>query len=382
MADPTQPSEGASVALERVRRDVAAYRPAAAMDDEDIARSWRLAKSLALSGMYKGANNAELTGEQAFAKILIGRDLGISATQSLMVLDLVKGNIQVRGKQLLAWVRASQAYDYEIIERTPEQGTIRFFAISKRTGEWAALQPDITFTLAEARAAGLVKDGSAWKNWPANMCLWRCASIGVNLHCPDLLGGIPIYTEADSFEDRAIGAGQGSGEPVGWKGLSVTQAALAEQLLARAETLGHAGLSKREVMEQRLNGQAPPDIDRLIAAMTAALDTMEAEAKAQPEAEIPDAEVVPHPLTLTLNGEVFEFNDTDDPYAMITAAIEEGPASMEAVSLDLLRISETTQDEEISARYEALGYALHEQAAEFAAMKAAGDPDQATLPDM
>jgi hypothetical protein len=89
---------------------------------EGFERVERMATGLAKSGMFKDTNAG-----QALAKILIGADMGLTPTQALMTIDLVRGNVQIRGKRLLAWVRQSENYDYAVMERSPERGTIRFF---------------------------------------------------------------------------------------------------------------------------------------------------------------------------------------------------------------------------------------------------------------
>lgn len=268
--DPTVPDErGVSTALTSREGQQGLALASSILGDEEIHRVWRIAKALASSGMFKGAENQALTENQAFAKILIGRDLGLSSAQSLQALHIVRGNIQVAGKQLLAWIKASDQYDYEVVERTAEKGAIRFHGKSKRTGEWEQLEPLIEFTIEEAKAADLVKAQSGWAKWPANMCLWRCASIGANLLCPDLLGGTPVYTEADSFEDRSVGAGEGDGSEPGWEhsGLSINQVTLVERVIERADEAGYAGLGSgaRGPIQMKLSGQPPSYVEAWLA---------------------------------------------------------------------------------------------------------------------
>lgn len=288
MSDPTQPDpEGASTAVATREGQQALQVVSSILTDDEIGRVWRVAKSLAASGMFKGAENAGLTETQSFAKILIGRDMGLSPAQSLQTLHIVRGNIQVAGKQLLAWVKASDGYDYEVVTRSPEKGAIRFYGKSKRTGEWEALEPVIEFTLDEAKKAGIVKQGGGWMSYPANMCLWRCASIGVNLLCPDLLGGTPAYTEADSFEDRReIGDGEGDGSEPGWQGVSSQQEKALEAMIASAIEKGHAGLSDRATVQMRVAGQTPAFVDQQLQVWAKELAEFE---------PIPEAEVVPEP---------------------------------------------------------------------------------------
>jgi hypothetical protein len=291
---PVEPDDaGAATALESPDVREALVVATSILDDEEIGRLWRLAKSLHESRMFKGAEDEQITAEQAFAKILIGRDLGLSAARSLMVLHIVRGNVQVAGKQLLAWVRASEQYDYEVVERSPVRGAIQFYERSKRTGEWQKVGPretpesepgPITFTIEEAQAAGIVRLGSAWQKWPANMILWRCASIGVNLLCPDLTGGTPIYTEADSFEERPrLGSGEGDGSEPGWVGVSSTQVRALESMIESAREKGHAGLSDRATLQMRIAGQTPAFVDKQLAVWGRELAEFE---------PVPDADVV------------------------------------------------------------------------------------------
>lgn len=234
---------------------------------DNFERVERVATGLAQSGMFKDTTSTQA----AMAKILLGADMGMTPTQALMNIDVVRGNVQVRGKWLLAKIKASEGYDCDVIERTPERGALQFFEKSKRTGEWRRVGPlsrpeepegpdnqpgPIVFTLEQAKAKGLWAKGGGWDNWPENMCLWRCTSIGYNLFCSDLGGGISVYTEADDFTDSTatdITAGEGSGEEPGWDGLSDEQVKDVEALLAVAESFGHP--LDRASVQMRLNGR-------------------------------------------------------------------------------------------------------------------------------
>ncbi len=264
------------------------------LSDDEIRRTFRLASALAVSGMYKDGDS-KVTAEQAFTKILVGQDLGISATRALAGLDIVRGNIQMRGVLLLAFVRQSKTYDYRIIEldgeteiegtvdvdkrEAKQRATLRFFEVLP-DGTKEALHPDITFTMAMARRQGNVKDKSPWYTARRNMLLWRAASDGVKFHCPDLLGGIPVYTEADSFpEAKRLGAGEGDGEA---RGLDLGPDV--EAVIARATDLGHAALADRATIEITLGDQPPSKVVEWVKAANRELDEIPADAEIVPEA--------------------------------------------------------------------------------------------------
>jgi hypothetical protein len=391
MADPTQPTEGAGTALEaREDEPQQIVRPASAaiMTAEQFDSTWRMSRALAKSGSFKDIGADQ--GEKALARILLGADLGMSPTQALMGIDIVKGSPQIRGVALGRMVRNSakrptptgESYDYAVLDRgfTPgEEYAVVALYRRDEDGQWPWVEGDpvsfptvigdVTistgerlpeaveaFVLDQAKKRGLVKTDGAWMTEPEVMVVWRALSQLVRFYAPDVIGGMPVYTEADGLREPGIAAGQGSGEPVGWSGLSVEQAALAEGLLKRAETLGHAGLSRRAVMEQRLNGQASPDIDRLIAAATAELDALEAQMKAKAE-PIEDADVVPDAEP-----------ESDHDRA----------ARLEREALDLLSSADGVEEEDPERAEELRA----EAAAKHDLAVAAGDPDQTTLPEM
>lgn len=250
------------------------------LDDDEIGRAFRLAKSLAQSGMYKGLDDEALTATQAFAKILIGRDLGISPTRALAAIDIVRGNAQLRGVLLAAFIRESDHYDYEILEHDEEHAKIEFFGISKRTGEWTSLGTT-SFSVAQAKEKGLWSAKKPWGTWPENMCIWRCISNGVKFWMGDLLKGIPVYTEADSFDDNSrqvgISTGVGSGDGPGWQGLDAKQISLVKVLMARAKILGHAGIADLPSTQVKLGLKTPPEVEAYIKEGNRILDIIQAE---------------------------------------------------------------------------------------------------------
>jgi hypothetical protein len=368
MADLTQQTEGAGTALEAVASTPApaplGYSAAGLISDSEITSLWRVASSLAKSSLFKDVTQAE----QAFAKMIVGRDLGLTPAQS-MTLYVMEGKIEVPYPLLAHFIRSRPGYDFTVQWR--EQGVEGW--LDEESGEREITGCRITvliggeqravsiWTKADSERAGLEADrGSKRSNhlkYPRNMYLARAMSNLVKFHVPEVLNGLPVYAEGELPRPAEIGAGQGSGEPVGWKGLTITQTIAVEQLMDRAKMLGHAGLSKREVMEQRLNGQAPPDIDRLIASATAELDALEAEIKARVEQAIEDADVVP---------DAEPESDADRA------------ARLEREALALLSSADGVEEEDPERAEELRA----EAAAKHDLAVAAGDPDQTTLPEM
>jgi hypothetical protein len=256
--------------------ELAAQRPTAhlaqPMSSDEMQAWWRTAEAFVKSGAFKGVQDVAL----AYVKILLGRDLGLNPAQAMMSLDLVRGNLQMRGTLLARMVKESPTHDYERVESDAEHCVTDFYGVSKRTGEWTLLGRE-TFTIEDAKAAKIVKDDGAWKTWPKNMLFWRTISNGVKMHCPELLGGVPVYTEADDFREiPAIGSVAGEEREPGWH-ISVQDAAEVEKVIRRAERLGHAGLLNRAAVQMALNGQSPEYVDGWLKESHAALDAMNSE---------------------------------------------------------------------------------------------------------
>lgn len=241
----------------------------AVMSDAEINRSWRLAEALASSGQFPDVKSTAA----AFAVMLVGHDLGMSPTQALMGIHLIKGHPQIASTSLAGFIKTGGAYDYRVVKHSDQECAIEFGpAPAPRANEpWPeAFSPLSEFSMTDAVAAELVtevageddqpptykrKSGASegWEKYPRNMLFARAMSNGVKWHCPDVMNGVPVYTEGDSFEERpALSARSGDGAAQGLDlGVKV------EKVIARAEGLGHAGLSDRAAIEMTLGGRSP-----------------------------------------------------------------------------------------------------------------------------
>lgn len=176
------------------------------MSDGEIKRAWRVANALAQSRMFKDVHQAE----QAFAKILLGRDLGLSPTQAMTGIHIVEGKPELAATTLAAFVRRKSGYDYKVqwrLAKTREwveddngeevDGCKVIFTVD---GEVRGVS---TFTAEDSKRAGLLdrtgRNGgvSNHKRYPRNMFFARAMSNGVKFHVPEALGGVPVYFEGE-----------------------------------------------------------------------------------------------------------------------------------------------------------------------------------------
>ena len=165
--------------------------------DEQIGSMWRIATALAKSGMFKDVKQAE----QAFAKMVVGRDLGLTPAQSMTGLYLVEGKPQVAAPLMGHFIRSKPGYDWEVTELDDEKCSI-IFRVEGREDKTS------TFTIEDAKTAGLAEKVT-YKKYPRNMLFSRAMSNGVKWYVPEAMGGLPVYAE-DEIERGGV-----DGEPGG-----------------------------------------------------------------------------------------------------------------------------------------------------------------------
>jgi len=245
------------------------------LDQEELSRTWRTADALAKSGYFKDAKQAT----QAFAKILAGRDLGLGAFEAMSALHVIEGKIEASADLQASRVKASDKYDYQVAVITNEQCSIFFFQDGEKIGT-------SSFTMEDAQTAGLVRKGSPWEKFPRNMLFARAMSNGVAFFCPDVMGGLRIYSEGELPRPQDVTAGEGTAERVPMEEIVQRVAAWAPSpkvatdivlVLQRARELGHAGLADYGTVQLRLKGQTEAFIGGWVEGSHKVLDALEEE---------------------------------------------------------------------------------------------------------
>lgn len=165
---------------------------------KNYAQAIELGHVLAKSGYFPDARDAA----KASVRIMIGLDLGISPTAALTGIHYFeekgKAIFLIEAKILSALIHNRPGYDYQVIERNLERATIRFL----RNG--VACEPDVTYTLEDAKRAGLLKKDN-WQKNPVQMLTWRAMAEGQRLHFPEITTGAPIYiTEEFGVEENTL----------------------------------------------------------------------------------------------------------------------------------------------------------------------------------
>jgi hypothetical protein len=162
--------------------DIVLSRPGggAQLDPMTVARVFRE------SGMFPDIHHEAA----AAAKLIIGRDLGISDYDAMSGLHIIKGKAVLAANLMAAAIKRSGKYDYRAT-CTDTECRIQF--LGRTASGWEPIG-ETTFTMEDAKRAGL--NGDNWRKYPRAMLFARGISAGYKQHCPDALGCAPVYVEA------------------------------------------------------------------------------------------------------------------------------------------------------------------------------------------
>lgn len=171
-----------------------------------------LANHLARSGFFRDAKG----GTQAFAKLLFGRDLGLSATAAMTGVHIIEGKPEVSANIQAQMVRTytgpeGERYDYRVLRLTDTECEIEFRRRWERGSEWETLGTS-HFTTADAERAKLATKEN-WRKYPRNMFFARAMSDGVAFHCPEVTNGIHVYHDFELDVDGAARAASDRSSP-------------------------------------------------------------------------------------------------------------------------------------------------------------------------
>jgi hypothetical protein len=165
-----------------------------------------IGQTMAKSGMFPDVTD----GAKALVKILAGKEIGVTPFQSMTNIHVIQGKATMGANLMAAKVKGSGKYDYRVMDLTSDTCSILFKQRdSLAEGGWADLGK-FTYSLEDAKRAGLVKTGSSWEKYPSNMLFARAISSGVRIYCPDVFNGNLVYVPEE------LGAQVNEdGEPVG-----------------------------------------------------------------------------------------------------------------------------------------------------------------------
>lgn len=117
-----------------------------------------------------------------------GLEIGLKPMQAMQNIAVINGRPALWGDALIALVRSSPICEYVVEE---DDGAVAYCRV-KRRGEPEQVR---TFSVEDARIAGLVGKGGPWTQYPARMRQMRARAFALRDVFPDVLKGIPVAEE-------------------------------------------------------------------------------------------------------------------------------------------------------------------------------------------
>jgi hypothetical protein len=176
-------------ALETVRQpqqaDMSAFEP------RNFDEALRIATCYASSALL-----GEIRSPEAALLIMaVGRELGISSTAALRGIYIIKGKPVLSSDLLVAIVlKRTDICEYFICTASDDESATYE---TKRKGRADPIRN--TFSMTDAKQAGLVSAGGNWQKYPRNMLRHRAAAELARMVYPDITLGLYMETEADEL---------------------------------------------------------------------------------------------------------------------------------------------------------------------------------------
>jgi hypothetical protein len=161
----------------------------------NIEQVWRTARLIRQSGM---APTSFRNDQQIVIAVLRALELRIPIFQALEGMSVINNRIGIMGDLALALVQGSGLLEKKSVEYTGEGDELVCTLTIKRKGRSA--QP-YTFSVKEARNAGLYDRSTTWKGYPRRMCYYRALGFALRDEFPDVLKGIKTTEELMDYPE-------------------------------------------------------------------------------------------------------------------------------------------------------------------------------------
>ncbi len=161
---------------------------------EDFPVLFPTARALFKSGLFLQTKNEF----GAYAIIEYGFELGIPPMTALQTMAIISGKICMAGQMMLS-IALRNGLEYKILKDGTEECQVY---LKFKNNEYTS-----SFTIAEAKQAGVYRQDSGWTKYPKDMLFWRAVTRGLRRVCPDLILGLYAKEElegAPSFDATIV----------------------------------------------------------------------------------------------------------------------------------------------------------------------------------
>lgn len=126
-----------------------------------------------------------------------GMELGLQPMQAMQNIAVINGRPSLWGDAVIGLVRASPLCEYITETDDGETATCR----AKRRGEEERV---VTFSMADAKIAGLAGKQGPWSQYPKRMRQMRARAFALRDLFPDVLRGMPVAEELQDMPEEPI----------------------------------------------------------------------------------------------------------------------------------------------------------------------------------
>ncbi len=141
----------------------------------------------------KTAHYMGMTKNVAIATYLKGYEVGFNMTAAPEFIQVIQGKPAISPRGHLALLHASGIFSgnglLEVEDKRDEDGNPTSCRVKMRRGD-SNVEYECVFTMEDAKRAGIIKDGSGWEKYPANMCRWRATGYCADIVASDIGGGM------------------------------------------------------------------------------------------------------------------------------------------------------------------------------------------------
>jgi len=135
------------------------------------------------------------TVEQAIGIMVKGHELGLSLTASFDFINIIQDRPALNPRGALALIQQSPEFaGMKIEDLRGDKGQPSGCRVTMKRNNGTEYTTE--FTMDDAKRADLIKPGSGWEKYPANMLRWRAIGYCADVVFPDIIGGMK---RADEF---------------------------------------------------------------------------------------------------------------------------------------------------------------------------------------
>jgi len=175
------------------RPQIMAGGQVAALVPQSLDEAFRVAQAIAASGLApRGLDKPE----QVMVAIMAGAELGLAPFQALQSFAIVNNRPTLWGDGLMAVARARGIKAREWLDGEGDAAVAHCEVTRPDTGETIAR----SFSVSDAKKAGLWNKQGPWQQYPKRMLQMRARAWALRDGCADMLRGFQVREEVEDFQ--------------------------------------------------------------------------------------------------------------------------------------------------------------------------------------